>query len=340
MRFKEPKHYLLLGGGEALVATVSMLAERKLPCTVGSSKRLLVEKAGSATLSAALSERKTTVLEANTAAELLSKLEPSLIADTMAFSFGAPWIFKKDFIAAFEGRFLNFHGSQLPRNRGGGGFSWRILEGFTLGYCLAHVMEEGVDTGAIVLKEEFVHSSECRTPEDYTREVMKRLPPFIGRLIDGLHRGDEFHLEDQDEHRSTYWPRLHTEYHGWIDWAWEAADLERFIRAFDEPYAGAHTLWNGAPVYLKGCCLSRVDGAFHPFQAGIVYRKEMDRLCVAAKGGSVFIRSARSAGGEDLLPKIRIGDRFFTPRATLDAALDTRIQYAADGRVLVQEKKK
>ena len=53
----------------------------------------------------------------------------SISNKTIGLSFGAAWIFKKQFINRFHGKLLNLHGSRLPQNRGGGGFSWRIMRG-------------------------------------------------------------------------------------------------------------------------------------------------------------------------------------------------------------------
>ena len=40
-------------------------------------------------------------------------------------------------------------------------------------------------------------------------------------------------------------PRLKTNLNGWIDWSQNVYELERFIGAFDQPYAGAKTYLHG-----------------------------------------------------------------------------------------------
>ena len=45
----------------------------------------------------------------------------------------------------------------------------------------------------------------------------------------------------QDESISTYFPRLSSDVHFWINWSWSCEDLVSFIRAFGEPYDGAKT---------------------------------------------------------------------------------------------------
>ena len=44
------------------------------------------------------------------------------------FSFDLPWIFDKKIISQiFENKLINTHSTRLPLYRGGGGFSWRIM---------------------------------------------------------------------------------------------------------------------------------------------------------------------------------------------------------------------
>ena len=39
----------------------------------------------------------------------------------------------------------------------------------------------------------------------------------------------------QDEKNSSYWPRLNSKIHGWIDWSWSPKEISDFIKAFDDP---------------------------------------------------------------------------------------------------------
>jgi methionyl-tRNA formyltransferase len=130
---------------------------------------------------------------------------------------------------------------------------------------------------------------------------------------------------------STYWPRLSTHHHGFIDWSWSAADLERFICAFDDPYAGASTYWNGQRVRLKRV-FSDAGLTFHPFQSGIVYRKTADTLWVAASGGGLALQSvSNDDDGLDCRAKVRLGDRFSTPAAVLEQAQEFRAIFLPSG---------
>ena len=108
--------------------------------------------------------------------------------------------------------------------------------------------------------------------------------------------------------------------------------MERFICAFDDPYPGARTTVNGdRAVRLKDCHASLSDGAFHPFQAGMVFRKSAGALHIALIDGSLIVRRVLSEDGANILKNVRLGDRFVTPVSALEKARTTRASYTARG---------
>jgi methionyl-tRNA formyltransferase len=251
---------------------------------------------------------------------------------TLPLSIGARWIFGRTQIEQwFGGKLLNLHGTRLPQNRGGGTWSWQILMGNRFGFCQLHLVDEGVDTGAVVVTEEFVFPPACRTPKDYMAHAADQYVKAIGELLDSMTAGPRtFLVKAQPEYLSTYWPRLDTKTHGWIDWRWQACFIERFICAFDEPYGGAQTTWNGRKVHLRRAFVSNEDQSFHPFQAGLVYRTSGRWLCIAAAGGSIVVEDLRDENGAKVLDQVRPGDSFVTPAKKLEA-MSKRVQFDALG---------
>jgi methionyl-tRNA formyltransferase len=204
--------------------------------------------------------------------------------------------------------------------------------GNRFGFCQLHLVDAGIDTGPTVVSEEFIYPPACRTPQDYIAHAAEQYVRLIGEILDSMKvRPRAFACTAQPEYLSTYWPRLDTATHGWIDWRWDAALLERFICAFDEPYAGAQTLWNGRTVHLKRAFANREDQSFHPFQSGIVYRTNKRWLCIAADGGSIVVEDLRDGKGVSVLSEVRAGDAFTTPPRNLQA-LGKRVEFGALGR--------
>lgn len=328
------RRLLLLGGGDLLLRLAEVGRQRGLAVDVITSPDQSKERLPGAGRSLAAALREIGIKPA-----VIAKFEQAktaqLIGDTratFALSVGARWIFRPDKLERwFGGKLLNLHGTRLPQNRGGGTWSWQILMGNRFGFCQLHLVDAGIDTGPIVVSEEFIYPAACRTPLDYMAYAADQYARLIGEFLDSMKaRPRTFTCVAQPEYLSTYWPRLETATHGWIDWRWDASLLERFICAFDEPYGGAQTLWNGRTVRLKRAFANREDQSFHPFQSGAVYRTNKRWLCIAAEGGSIVVEDLRDERGATVLADVRAGDAFTTPPDQLLKRTE-RIRYDARG---------
>ena len=275
------------------------------------------------------------VTEHISSADCAEKLNSLLLdGEMIALSFGARWILKSNIRdTLFRGLVLNAHGTRLPNDRGGGGFSWRIMRGDRIGNLVLHQIDDGIDTGPILLSEDYLVPRHVQTPAEHERHYLQELTGFVSAFLKKIFAGRcHFESTPQSNYSSTYYPRLHTATHGWIDWSWPAPDIDRFILAFDEPYPGARTLWGDETVVLRGCQLHVGEIGHHPFQSGLVVRNNRKWLTVALDGDHCLVVSeARDENGRDLIPHIKEGDRLFTPQSTLDQARMTRVQFTPTG---------
>ena len=258
-------------------------------------------------------------------------LERYLTDTSMGISFSAAWIFKKEAVEKFKGKLLNNHGTRLPLFRGGGGFSWQIMKKNRLGAGLLHLINPGIDTGEIVKYREYLFPETCRISSEYYEFDYQMNSRFIEEFIEEIKEDKDFQLISQQENLSTYYPRLYTKKHGFINWGWDLEEIELFIMAFDDPYPGASTYLNGQRVFLKKCYTDYNDGAFHPFQSGLIYRKYQQTLFVAAKQGTLVVKEILDEQGKDLMPTVKLGDRLFTPQKDLEEALAYRAFYDTSG---------
>ena len=326
---------VLLGGGALLVRLAEWAKASNLSVTVVTSPRHATEKpSGTGSLTEQLKAQDIPVMVTESVDS--PDVEAFIGSGTKDFclSLGAAWIFKTKTIETLFGSGLyNLHGTRLPQDRGGGGFSWQILMGNRLGYCQLHNVDGGVDTGDIVQTEEFIYPPSCRTPADYSEHYVERSFALVTKLLSELRAGSvTLARTTQPHYLSTYWPRLHTDTHGWVDWRWETADLERFICAFDDPYGGAQTYLGDKEVRLKSAMASYHERPFHPFQAGIVFHRTPTWACVATAGGSLVVERVLDSNGKNILGELRNGDIFSTPSEKLDAAR-ARVAYDASGLV-------
>lgn len=136
---------------------------------------------------------------------------------------------------------INLHGSLLPKYRGASPIQAAVATGETRTGVTAMLMEEGLDSGPILLEEETEIG-----PEETAGELSRRLSAMGGRLVvrtlDALERG-AVTPRAQPSEGITYAPRL-TRESGRADWSLTARELSDRLRAF--------TPWPGMAASLKG----------------------------------------------------------------------------------------
>jgi methionyl-tRNA formyltransferase len=132
---------------------------------------------------------------------------------------------------------VNVHASLLPKYRGAAPIAWAILNGEKVTGVTTMVMDEGMDTGDILLQREVLIGGEesCETLYDRLASVGAQL------LLETLAKMKEKNIQpiSQDHPKATYAPPLKKE-DGHIDWKKEAKEIDRQIRAFN-PWPGAFT---------------------------------------------------------------------------------------------------
>lgn len=332
MRFGKIDNFILFGGSQRLINFITIaknLGFKKI--LVFSAPRLLSSRLSGydMSLESCLKLKKIKYFSIEDINRF--NIDKYIDGKTLGISFGAPWIFSNNFIRKFRGRLLNGHGTRLPKNRGGGGFSWQIMCGEKEGCHLFHLINEGIDTGDKIFFREFTFPKKCRIPQDYQDFFVSRETAFFRNFLKKIKSNYDFKQTAQEEKLSTYFPRLSSINHGFIDWSWKAQEIERFICAFDFPYSGASTFLDGRKVFLRGARKSKKEGYFHPFLRGLVYRKNKNFLFVAVSDGAILINQVYDEKGNDLLPVVKVGHRFVTPNNFLDKALLFRAVYDARG---------
>ena len=256
---------------------------------------------------------------------------------SIGISFGSPFIFKQKDIDDFHGRLINSHGAPLPEFKGGGGFSWRILQRDKRGAVLMHLVTTQIDEGGCIFRKDFMFSDSERIPEDLAKrqlaEESEHLVPWIKQIICGQAKLEKLssHCHSEDE-SSSYYPRLSSTIHGWINWSLNIKDLENFVHAFSRPYPGAQTFIRGTKAHIMDLSIQK-ECYMHPFTYGLIIEKRTESILISCNGGCILIKNNDlSIESDDV--KLSAGDRFFTPLSTLEKAMSTRAFFKPDGLIL------
>jgi methionyl-tRNA formyltransferase len=105
-----------------------------------------------------LGQRETlTVRETPVSAQEIAALAPDLIV-----SHSYRHILKRDVLAAAPDRFINLHISLLPYNRGADPNLWSFIDETPKGVSI-HLIDEGIDTGALLLQREVSFDEDSET---------------------------------------------------------------------------------------------------------------------------------------------------------------------------------
>ena len=135
---------------------------------------------------------------------------------------------------------INVHGSLLPKYRGAAPVQWAIIRGERESGITTMLMDEGMDTGAMLLQESVVIS-----PDDTAGTLAPKLAEVGGRLLVETLRqlkAGRLQPQPQDHSLATMAPLLKKE-DGLIDWALPAKDIANRVRGLS-PWPGAYTSVN------------------------------------------------------------------------------------------------
>ena len=141
---------------------------------------------------------------------------------------------------------INVHASLLPKYRGAAPIQWAIANGETVTGVTTMRIDEGLDTGAMLLKAE-TPIGESETAAELSPRLAALGADLLIETLRCLESGTLI-PEPQDPAQATYAPILKKE-DGLIDWSLPAAEISNRIRGF-QPWPGAYTFFRGQRFHV------------------------------------------------------------------------------------------
>ena len=203
---------------------------------------------------------------------------------------------------------INVHASRLPRYRGAAPIAWSIIRGETVTGITTFQMDEGMDTGPVLLTRAIEIGA-----EETAGELAGRLS-VLGAdvLIETLDRLDTLTPTPQRHEDATTAPRL-KKTDGHIDWARHAGELVSLVRGVN-PWPGASTqtprgeltIWRDHAIAVSANAgpgtLVRHDATLAVATGeGVLLPREVQPENRKAMSWDDFLRGARLAPGDRLL---------------------------------------
>ena len=168
--------------------------------------------------------------------DVLRGLAPDLI---VVVAFGQ--ILSKEILSLPPLGCINVHASLLPRYRGAAPMQWAIVRGEKETGVTTMFMDEGLDTGDMLMRET-LPITQAMTAAELHDAMMKLGADVLERTIFSLSEGT-LKRTPQDEALSTYAPLLDKEV-GRIDWKKSAQEIHDLVRGLNS-WPGAYTMLEG-----------------------------------------------------------------------------------------------
>ncbi len=166
----------------------------------------------------------------------VKSIKPDLIA---VVAYGK--ILPKDILEFPKYKCINVHASILPKYRGAAPINWSIVRGETETGVTTMLMDEGMDTGDILLIEK-VKIAADQNSNELANKLSEVGPELLLKTIDLVEK-DEITPIKQNDEEATYAPLMRKE-DGKIDWNKSAEEINNLIRGM-QPWPNAYTTLDG-----------------------------------------------------------------------------------------------
>jgi methionyl-tRNA formyltransferase len=224
--------------------------------------------------------------------DLIEKKEPDLI---VVIAFGQ--ILKKRLLDIPIWGAINIHASLLPKYRGAAPIQTAILNDDDKTGLTVMRMDEGLDTGPILLQEE------CAILEEETAgQLHDRLALKAGDfMIKWLNQMSNQLIEErpQDHIAASYAPKIEKGF-SLIDWKQSAFRVSAHIRALD-PKPGAFTIWQDKKIKLFSSGIA--DESRFDMIPGRVVTQGEEGLVIETGQGAIKVREMQYSGKKRLYAK-------------------------------------
>ena len=185
-----------------------------------------------------------------------------------------------------------FHPSILPKYRGASAINWAIIKGESITGLTIFWVDQGIDTGPILLQKTVTIEPDDTTGSVYFNKIFPLGVEAIGEAVELIKTGNPPRIV-QDESKANYDPICRDE-HAQIDWSKPAQEVYNLIRGCD-PQPGAHTSYKRKMVRIFD---TRLQIGNNSAPAGQVTDIGAEEFTVALNGGTLTVKKARGDGAK------------------------------------------
>jgi methionyl-tRNA formyltransferase len=192
---------------------------------------------------------------------------------------------------------VNVHASLLPSYRGAAPVNWAIMNGETKTGITIMSMDEGMDTGPVLLQEE-MKIQDDDTAGSLSFRLAEAGAQLLIRALEGIERGTL--IPEPQAGKVSYAPPLEKS-DALVEWKKTAKELGYFIRGMN-PWPGAYSFLEGKRIkILKGVPVmtdggGRDDRTNRSVGPGMIATATRSELIVTTGSGKISILELQPAG--------------------------------------------
>jgi len=210
-------------------------------------------------------------------------------------------IFKKEIINIPKFKIINCHAGKLPFYRGRNILNWALINDEKEFGITVHYVDEGIDTGDIILQETYPITDE----DDYSTLLARsyiECARILYKAIKLIQKQDINLIKQTDIHPVGFYCGIRKEGDEIIDWNQNSRELFNFIRALCRPGPMARSTLNDKSIKINKSMLVE-NAPNYKGIAGQIVGKTQKGFIVKTKDSILEITEYEYDG------KIRMGDR-------------------------------
>ena len=223
-------------------------------------------------------------------AECVEKLRQYNADIMVVIAFGQ--IIPKEILEMVPYGCVNVHASLLPKYRGAAPIQWSIIDGEAVTGVTTMQMDEGLDTGDMLLMTEVPI-----TAEETGESLHDKLAEVGAALcVETLAKLQEGSIVPQKQGESTTeYAKMLNKKSGEIDWTKTAVEIERLIRGLN-PWPSAYTQWEGKTMKIWEAEVEDVVETIDTHEPGTITEVTKHGFEVQTGEGRLAIKSLQIPG--------------------------------------------
>lgn len=187
---------------------------------------------------------------------------------------------------------VNVHASLLPKYRGAAPIQWAVINGDAVTGVTTMRMDEGLDTGDIIMKKEVI-IREDETGGSLFERLSREGAGLCVETMAAIENGTA-HYTPQDDTKATHTAKIQKEL-GSIDWSRDAKSIECLIRGLD-PWPSAYTSLAGKTLKIWKARAIAEDGQKGSSSPGCIVAVQKDGIFVQTGDGILVLTEVQLEG--------------------------------------------